>query len=219
MRYTLVIGNRNYSSWSMRAWLLLRFLDLDFAEIGIALYRAEARAEVQALGGETGLVPVLIDGETAIWDTLAITETLFETHRQVWPADPHLRARARSYCGEVHSGFNALREAMPVNTRARNRRARITPAVEADIARACAIWSGAGRYAGEPWLFGPFCAADIMFAPVAARFRTYGVDVPAAAQPYYQALLAHPLVAEWCALGADEEAVIPIFELPESAES
>lgn len=217
MRYTLVIGNKNYSSWSMRAWLLLRFLDLDFEEIGIALYRTEARAEVQALGGETGLVPVLIDGETAIWDTLAITETLFESHKQVWPADPHLRARARSYCGEVHSGFNALREAMPVNTRGRDRLARITPAVETDIARACAIWSTAGRYSDEPWLFGAFCAADIMFAPVAARFRTYGVDIPPEARSYYEALLDYPLVEEWFALGAAEETTIPIFEMPEKA--
>ncbi len=219
MGYKLVIGNKNYSSWSMRAWLLLRFLDEPFEEISVLLYRDGSRAEVKDLGGETGLVPVLIDGSIPIWDTLAIAETLFETYPQVWPSNPALRARARSYSGEVHSSLNALRDAMPVNTRGRHRLARLDDAVQAEIARVCAIWSRAGEHPGGPWLFGAFCAADIMFAPLATRFQTYGVCVAQEASSYYDQLLGHTLVQEWLALGAAEADVIPVLELPEARTS
>lgn len=217
MRYRLIIGNKNYSSWSMRAWMLMHFIGLPFEEEVIPLYREGSRDQLRTLGSETGLVPLLIDGETAIWDTLAITETLFERHPAIWPADPARRARARSYCGEVHSGLNALRNAMPVNTRGRHRQAVIDPPVQDDIDRVCAIWSTAARYPEGPWLFGDFCAADIMFAPVAARFQTYDVEPSATAAPYYRALLTHPLVTQWFALGIAEPDMIPIFELPERA--
>lgn len=213
MAYTLIIGNKNYSSWSMRAWLLLRFVEAPFIEKQINLYTDYSHAEVQFLGGETGLVPVLIDNGTAIWDTLAITEHLYETCPRIWPADRQDRARARSYSGEVHSSLNALREAMPVNTRGRNRVARRTPAVEADLARVMTIWSRTGR-SDTSWLFGDFCAADIMFAPVATRFQTYGVEPQGTCASYMRALLSHPLVVEWLALGAAEATVIEQFELP-----
>lgn len=208
--YQLVIGNKNYSSWSMRAWMLLRFAELPFEEVPIAVYSADARARVRALGGETGLVPVLVVEGAAIWDTLAITEYVYEFCPKLWPEERIARARARAYAGEVHSGLNALRAAMPCNTRARNRIAIITPDAEADIARVAAIWS---RAQGE-WLFGEFCAADIMFAPVAARFRTYGVELTGAAKAYEQRLLSHHLAAEWFTLGAAEPMVIEQFELP-----
>ena len=214
MSYTLVIGNKNYSSWSMRAWLLLKFVGAEFAEQNINLYRADSRAKVTSLGGETGLVPVLIDGETVIWDTMAITEYLYETHPQIWPRDRKDRARARSLCGEVHSGFSALRNAMPVNARGRNRIAERSPAVLSDIARAQTIWSRTGERSDGPWLFGAFCAADIIFAPVALRFQTYDVALTGQAQTYFNTLLAHPLVQEWQALGKAESDVIAQFELP-----
>jgi glutathione S-transferase len=217
MRYTLVIGNKNYSSWSMRAWLLLKFVGVPFTERTVLLYTGRSRSEVKELGGETGLVPVLVHGETAIWDTLAITECLYEHFPQVWPSDPKDRARARSYSGELHSGFNALRNAMPMNSRGRNRLAKTTPDVLADINRVFTIWSRAGCGRDGPWLFGTFCAADIMFAPVALRFQTYAVDVPSNASPYYRALLGHPLVVEWQELGRNESTVIDRFELPEIA--
>jgi glutathione S-transferase len=215
MAYTLVIGNKNYSSWSMRAWLILRLANVPFEEVGIELYRPDSRAEVEAMGGETGLVPVLIDDGIPIWDTLAITEHLYEAYPTLWPADRYDRARARSYAGEVHSGLHALREAMPVNTRGRGRIAARTPAVEADIVRVMAIWSRAGRR-GSSWLFGEFCAADIMFAPVATRFQTYGVKVDGPCASYMAALLDHPLMREWLALGAAEAGIIDQFELPET---
>lgn len=194
----------------MRAWMLLRFARLQFTESRILLYRPGSRAEVEALGGETGLVPVLIADGSAIWDTLAIAEYVHELRPVIWPAENLLRARARSYAGEVHSGLNAVRAAMPCNTRARNRIAERGPEVEAEIARVSQIW----ERAGDGWLFGDFSGADIMFAPVAARFRTYGVTLEGNAGRYCQRLLDHALAAEWFALGEAEPEVIEQFELP-----
>jgi glutathione S-transferase len=210
--YTLVLGQKNYSSWSMRAWLLLRFLGLPFELITVGMYTDRSRADIRALGGETGLVPLLKRGTLAIWDTLAIFEHLHEVYGRVWPSDFAQRSRARSLCGEVHSGLNALREAMPVNTRARNRKVVRTDAVETDIARVTHIWT---RYPAEngSWLFGEFGGVDIMFAPVATRFQTYGVELPEPARAYQRALLEHDLVAEWLELGAREPDEIPLLEV------
>jgi len=200
----------------MRAWMLLRFADIPFEETIISLYISGAREAVIEHGGETGLVPVLIADGFPIWDTIAITEYLYEQCPSIWPADRHMRARARSYAGEVHSSLNALREAMPVNTRGRNRQAVRTPAVEADIARVAAIWGTAEGQSEEPWLFGRFSAADIMFAPVAARFQTYGVSLDGRSENYFERLLFHPLTQEWSTAGRHESTVINMFELPES---
>jgi len=158
------------------------------------------------------MVPVLRARDLVIWDTLAIVEYLHETHQGVWPADAIKRARARSLAGEIHSGLNALRAAMPVNTRARDRRAVRSAEVEADIARVKDIWT---RYPGQDgaWMLGGFGVVDIMFAPVATRFQTYGVTLDGAAEAYQAQLLAHPLVVEWLAAGAAETDVIPILEL------
>lgn len=213
MNLKLVIGNKNYSSWSMRAWLLLKHLRLDFEEISISLYVPDARARVQALGGETGLVPVLIADGFPIWDTLALTEFLHERYPGVWPESTFKRARARSYAGEVHSGLNALRDAMPLNCRGRRRIAVRSEAVVADIQRVTAIWS---QYNESIWLLGEFCALDIMFAPVAARFRTYDVMLSGRAAAYQQRLLEHPLVKQWCSLGEVEPQIIEQFESPQS---
>jgi glutathione S-transferase len=208
--YTLVLGQKNYSSWSMRAWLLLKMLGVPFDEVTIPLYRPQSRDSVRALGGQTGLVPVLIDHGTAIWDTLAIFEHLYEIYPAVWPADRYDRARARSLGGEIHSAFNALRAAMPVNTRARGRHANRTAEVAEDIGRVVQIWSS--YRGGSPWLFGSFSGADIMFAPIATRFQTYGVHLEGPAEAYMNRLLEHPLVAEWLRLGREEVDVIPSLE-------
>src|SRR5215469_13566202 len=129
MNLQLVIGNKNYSSWSMRAWLFLKHIDAEFEEIPISVYVRGAREEVQDRGGETGLVPVLIVDGFPIWDTFAIAEFLHESFGRIWPSDVRQRARARSYAGEVHSGLSALRNAMPVNCRGRARKAVRTEAV------------------------------------------------------------------------------------------
>ena len=217
MGLRLVLGNKNYSSWSMRAWLLLRFVEAPFDEISISLYLPDSREQVVKLGGQTGLVPVLEADGYPIWDTLAITEYLFEQYPAVWPEARLARARARSYCGEVHSSLNALRNAMPVNTRGRGRSAIRTEAVERDIARVAEIWATSGSHREGPWLFGRFCAADVMFAPVASRFQTYGVSLSGQAANYGNELLSHPLVAEWFDLGRREPTRIEQCELPQQA--
>ena len=199
-------------SWSgRRAWLLLKSLNLPFDEITIPLYREDSRSAVRALGGQTGLVPVLLDRGAAIWDTLAIFEHLYERHPAVWPRERSARARARSISGEIHSAFNALRGAMPVNTRARGRLATQTADVTADIERVVAICSERGG--GSPWLFGEFSGADIMFAPIATRFQTYGIELQGFAKGYMDRLLEHPLVTEWLRMGERETDLIPTLEI------
>lgn len=211
---TLVIGNKNYSSWSMRAWLLLRWLDVEFEEIMVSLYRADSRARL-FLYSPAAKVPVLIDGPLTIWDSLAIVGHLEEAHPRIWPADPGPRAFARSICAEMHSGFAALRSLMPYNQRARDRMVGETAALRSDIDRVRDIWSEARRRfgAGGHYLLGDFGMADIMFAPVATRFRTYGVELRPDLARYARALLDHPLCLEWFAAGAAEQEVIPSCEV------
>ena len=211
---TLVIGNKNYSSWSMRAWLLLRWLGLDFEEIVIPLYRADSREKV-LLYSPTGLLPALLDGELKIWDSFSIILHLADRMPQVWPDDPHKRAFIRSACAEMHSGFHALRTAMPHNARARDRHVRRTSELAADIARIEQIWTEARRRFGADgaWLAGEFGIGDIMFAPVASRFRTYGVMLDSPAAEYGAGLLRHPLVEQWFAEGADDAETIADAEV------
>jgi glutathione S-transferase len=182
-----------------------------FDEMTVPLYRPESRETVRALGGQTGLVPVLLDGGTAIWDTLAIFEHLYENYPVVWPDSRSDRDRARSISGEIHSAFHALRSAMLVNTRARGRCAIRTAEVTADIERVLEIWNS--HRGGTPWLFGAFSGADIMFAPIATRFQTYGVQLEGPAKEYMNRLLGHPLVAEWLRLGQEEVDVISTLEV------
>ena len=214
MSYTLIIGNKNYSSWSTRVWLLLEFLEIPYQEISIKLYSENSRSEVEALGGETGLVPVLKDGDLAIWDTLAIIEYLYEDYPSIWPSSKQQRARARSICGEVHSAMSFLRDAMPVNTRGRFQLTDLSEGVKADIQRVAKIWEDCLSDSNGPLLFGEFTAADIIFAPIATRFQTYGVELSGVAKAYQERILAHPLVVKWLALGAEEPDVIELFEQP-----
>lgn len=216
-RYTLVIGNRNYSSWSLRGWLLLKLTGAPFAIRQASIYRPESRDRMREMGGETGLVPLLIVDGVPVWDTWAILETLAEAHPHLWPREPLRRARARSYCGEVHGGLDAVRQAMPTNVRGRDRSWTSSPAAEDEIRRVTEIWSRAGGADG-PWLFGgDFCAADALFVPVACRFRTYGVALNGAAAIYMSNLLDHPWTREWCAAAAAETETIAMFELPARA--
>ncbi len=212
MSISLIIGNKNYSSWSMRAWLLLKFIEVPFEEISIDLYTAHSRDEVKNLGGQTGLVPVLKDNGVDIWDTLAITEHLYETYHMIWPKLMPQRARARSICGEVHASMHYLRDAMPVNIRARYQLKQITQNVKNDIHRVCEIWQDCTEASAGPWLFDEFSAADIMFAPMATRFQTYNVQLSGIAKEYQHRILTHPLVEEWLALGMQEKTIIKRFE-------
>lgn len=197
MAYTLIIGNKNYSSWSMRAWLLLKFVGVSFKEISVDLYTQGAKQQVIELGGETGLVPVLIDDGFAIWETMAITEYLYESFPQIWPSPTKLRANARSICNEINSGMVALRTAMPMNIKARKSPGEVSLSVKADINRVENVILSRLAKHNNDWLFGEFCAADIMLAPIATRMRTYGVVLAPQAQEYIDRLLAHDLIKQW----------------------
>jgi len=210
---TLVIGNKNYSSWSMRPWVLLRGRGIPFRE---RLLKFETREWDEQIGklSPSGLVPVLWEGEPgagfATWDTLAIAERLHELFpgNGVWPADALLRAQARSAAAEMHSGFRALRGAMPMNIRSRHPGKGMNDDVAKDIARISAIWATAKG----PYLFGEFSAADAFYAPVATRFVTYGVEPKGAARDYQQRLLDSPGVAAWSADAVKETEFVAMDE-------
>jgi glutathione S-transferase len=200
MSLTLFIGNKAYSSWSMRPWLLMRGLDIPFAEVVTPLY-VEGSREKMLREGPTGKVPLLRDGDLAVWDSLAIVEYLAEKFpdRNIWPKAPQARARARALCAEMHSGFQGLRQACPTNFR-RARRAAPLPLEEAalaDLARIRAIFTETPAQFGGPFLFGGFSAADAFYAPVASRLETYALSLEPPARAYCDAILSHPAFAEW----------------------
>ena len=212
---TLVIGTRNYSSWSLRPWMLLRHLSLPFTERQYHFGTPEFESEVPKLS-PTRLVPVLIDGEHRIWESLAICEYASELAGQRgWPADRALRARARSVATEVHAGFQTLRNACPMNARATGRQLPMTPPLAADLARIDAIWSGCRRDHGErgPFLFGDFSVADAMYAPVVLRIRTYGLPLSELAARYRDTMLADPHLQEWIEAACVETVVVPHEEV------
>ena len=197
---TLVIGNKNYSSWSMRPWVLMKQLGIPFTEKKLRFHSDEWNAEIERWS-PSRLVPVLWRGNQAVWDTLAIAETLAEWYpdKGVWPKDPEARIFARSAAAEMHSGFRDLRTHMPMNIRASHPGKGMKPEVQANIDRIEALWAEARRRfaAGGPFLFGHFCAADAMYAPVVTRFRTYAVKLSPEAQRYCEAMLAAPGVRAW----------------------
>lgn len=211
----LVIGNRNYSSWSLRAWLFLRHHGIAFEETRLALDTEEFRQKVDNYS-PSRRVPVLIHGPVRVWDSLAICEYVSDVFEAVraWPEDPVARAHARSITCEMHAGFAALRDELPMNCRARNRR--VTPGAAArwDIDRIESIWSHTrGRFGvGGPWLFGGFSIADTMFAPVAMRFLTYGIQPQDAAGEWMQEILAHPAMRSWIAAAEREPEFIAADE-------
>lgn len=213
---TLVIGNKNYSSWSMRPWVALRGCGIAFTERMLKFHSQEWQDHIDTLS-PSGLVPVLWEGEPpngfATWDTLAIIERAHELApgAGVWPADPRARARARSICAEMHGGFRALRGAMPMNIRSRYPGKGMTPDVAKDIERISALWSAARTEFGRagPYLFGAFSAADAYFAPVATRFVTYDVKLAGPARDYQFALLDAPAVRAWSADGVKETEFVP----------
>jgi glutathione S-transferase len=204
----LVIGNRNYSSWSLRPWIALKVLGVPFEEKRIPLYGPASKQAILQFS-PAGKVPTLVDGGTTVWDSLAILEYLAEKHRSLWPADPLLRARARSISAEMHSGFPNLRNHMSMNVRKRYPGKGRTPEALREIRRIDEIWS----QAQGPFLFGPFSAADAMYAPVVLRFRTYDVEVSNRA--YYDAVLALPAMQEWIAAAERESESIPQFDVYE----
>lgn len=214
----LVIGNKNYSSWSLRAWFLLKEAGIDFEEQRIPLDMETTAREI-ARFTPAGKVPVLLLDGQAVWDTLAIAETMAERwpEKRLWPADTAARAHARALSAEMHSGFVALREAMPMNCRAMGRRVELADDVAADIDRIFAIWTDCQhRYGNEgDWMFGRFSIADAMFAPVVLRFRTYGINLSASASVFPRRLLESKAIQEWL---LDSESEIEVIEQDETGQ-
>lgn len=195
----LIIGNKNYSSWSLRGWLMLEAFNLTFKETKLLLFTEDFYSALSA--HETSdKVPVLIDGDVTVWDSLAICEYVSERYLKGkgWPEDYADRAMARSISNEMHSGFFGVRNEMPMNCRAK-RRVELSEQGEKDIARIDQLWSSLRKaHSGKgPWLFGGFSIADVMYAPVALRFRTYGIKISSESQSYADALYNHPAIQLW----------------------
>jgi glutathione S-transferase len=219
----LIIGNKNYSSWSMRPWVLLKAFGIPFEERKLRFDFAPGSAFYQALAvyTPTAKVPVLVEDDGfAVWDTLAITEHIAERHPElaIWPHDARQRSRARSLCAEMHAGFSTLRNLCPMNIEAALPEIGAKHQAEssqllADLARIDAIWSGELARSGGPFLFGEFSAADAYFAPVAMRVRTYALPLSEASRAYVERLVAAPGVRDWIADALAEQDFLD-FEEP-----
>ncbi len=219
----LIIGNKNYSSWSMRPWVLLKAFGIPFEERKLRFDFAPGSAFYQALAvyTPTAKVPVLVEDDGfAVWDTLAITEHIAERHPElaIWPRDARQRSRARSLCAEMHAGFSTLRNLCPMNIEAALPEIGAKHQAEssqllADLARIDAIWSGELARSGGPFLFGEFSAADAYFAPVAMRVRTYALPLSEASRAYVERLVAAPGVRDWIADALAEQDFLD-FEEP-----
>lgn len=208
MALQLYIGNKNYSSWSMRPWVLLKQAGIPFEEVKVRFDSFEANSTFKATVGAlspAGKVPILKDGELVVWDTLAIAEYIAEQYpdRQLWPADKAQRARARSICAEMHSGFTALRGNCPMNIEADLAATgaliwRDKPAVRTDVARISAMWTELLQAnSADKFLFGSFGVADAYFAPVCMRLKTYALPVPPVVAAYVQRICAAPGIQAW----------------------
>lgn len=216
---TLIIGNKNYSSWSMRPWVAMTAFGIPFQEVRVLLDQRDTATKIAAYWA-CGRVPVLLAGEMTIWDSLAICEYLAEQFpdKHLWPQDVAARAMARCVCAEMHSGFAGLRTDMSMNIKANLPGRGRTPAAQADIGRISEIWEEClSRFGHHQFLFGDFSIADAYFAPVVMRFRTYGVSLAPALNAYCERVQAHPAVARWIteALAETETAPKHDAELPD----
>lgn len=213
MALTLVIGNKNYSSWSLRPWLAMKVAGIGFDEIRIALDRPDTKASILA-HSPSGKVPCLIDGELRVWDSLAICEYVSETYAggALWPADRARRALARAAAAEMHSGFTAVRSQMPMDIRSRDpergRAAQQSAEVTAEIARIRVLWTGCLQRSGGPFLCGAFSIADAFYAPVVTRFATYGVELPPELSAWGERILALAPMQQWIDAAHAETEVI-----------
>ncbi len=218
--FILVIGNKNYSSWSLRGWLMARIAGIEFEEIVVPLDLPETQPTIRK-HSPSGRVPVLLHRGLAVWESLAIAEYLNELKPEagLWPAAVAARAHARAISSEMHAGFADLRNNMPVNIRASYPGKGLTPAVRADITRITSMWRDCRkRFAGaapkdDGFLFGTFGAADAMYAPVVTRLRTYGVTVDSDTDAYCKAVLAQPAMKEWIDAAKNEPWLIAAYEL------
>ncbi len=216
----LIIGNKAYSSWSMRGWLAVKHSGLPFEEIVVPLYDEEwdRRRQGDEFAPSSGKVPILWDGDAVVWDSLAIIDYLADQvgAERFWPQPAAARGMARSMAAEMHSSFSNLRRQYSMNIRKRYPPTMLAPEVQAEVVRILSLWAEARSRFGSSgeYLFGEFGAADIMFAPVVTRFTTYSIPLPRFAQRYAEAIYAHPLVHDWIAEAQAEPWIIERFETP-----
>lgn len=205
----LIIGNKNYSSWSLRAWLLLSTFGIEFEEIQESLRQSGLKERLSQYS-PVARVPVLIDGPITVWDSLAICEYLCEKYLagQGWPQSEALRAEARAICAEMHSGFTRLRNELPMNCRA-TRKVELSAAAKLDIARIDAIWSKCMITGDGPWLYGSFSIADCFYAPVVLRFKTYGISLSEPARQYQTFFLEQSCLSQWVEAAKLETEIVP----------
>ena len=215
---TLVIGNKLYSSWSMRPWLLMKQLGIPFDEVLIPLDQPDTKQKIRE-HSPGGKVPILIEGDIAVWESIAIMDHVGETYEdaEVWPRDPHARAMARSVAAEMHAGFTGLRSACPMNLGKRFPERDRGAAVARDVARITEIFREArGRFgSGGPFLFGEFSAADAMYAPVVTRLDTYSISVDPVSREYMRAILTLPALQAWRQAALEEPWVLAHDEVDE----
>jgi glutathione S-transferase len=211
MSLQLIIGNKNYSSWSFRPWIAMKVAGIPFDEEVISLDAVDFKARVTRISG-TGKVPALADGQAQVWESLAILEYLAEKfpNARLWPADPAARAHARAIAAEMHAGFVPLRRLLPMNMWRPVQKRDLTPEVRSSVRRIEAMWTDCRtRYgASGPFLFGAFGTTDAMYAPVVSRFHTYAVEVNAVARAYMDAVMALPAWGEWRAAALQEPWVL-----------
>jgi glutathione S-transferase len=213
--FTIILGNKNYASWSLRAWLVLKRCIADFEEVVIPIGEPNSRETVLRYS-PSGQVPALRHGETTIWESLAISEYLAEIfpEARLWPEDRIARAVARSVSAEMHAGFAALRAHLPMNIRSSFPYREVTPEVQSEINRITAIWRDCRKRfgTGGELLFGNFTIADAMFAPVVARFRTYRIDLDEVARNYADAVWSLPVLQEWVVAARNEPMIVDSAE-------
>jgi glutathione S-transferase len=213
---TIYLGNKNYSSWSLRPWLVLKRTTVAFDEVVIPLYQSGSRETILKYS-PSGRVPALHHGAVMVWESLAICEYLAESfpNFELWPKDPAARATARAVSAEMHAGFRALREHFPMNIRSIFANREFDPEIQADINRIMSIWRDCRARFGEgqgEFLFGNFGIADAMFAPVVTRFRTYKVELERDAEAYCDTMMAMPAMQEWVAAAKNEPMIVEAYE-------
>jgi glutathione S-transferase len=215
MTLKLVIGSRNYSSWSMRPWLAMKVAAIPFEELVLPIYLPGAREAILRYS-PSGKVPVLIDNDVRVWESLAIIEYVAEKFPTagLWPQKFPERAHARAIANEMHGGFLPLRRSCPMNMRRPQGTIDLSDDVRANVGRIEAIWTECRGHYARPFLFGAFCAADAMYAPVVSRFHTYHIEVSASARDYMAAIMGLPAWSTWANEATKETWVLPEFEIP-----
>lgn len=213
---TLIIGNKNYSSWSLRPWIFLKEHGIAFTEKRVPLFQETTDAQLAPYNSDSK-VPVLVDGDQPIWDSLAILEHVSETYLDSagWPADPAARAQARSISCEMHSSFANVRNELPMNCRKQFTDIKLSREAEREIDRITSLWEESKTHYGQQgdWLFGQFSIADAMYAPIALRFHGYHIPLSGTAEAYVQQILQHPAIVDWIAAGTLEKEVIEEDEI------